>query len=153
MPERTESSTLERNVEAAQAYADRKRNPRPPSPGTIGRGVIGITNNGQPMPSRDPWQNPAVIEMLAASNPVFDDPEDPLAWQRDGLCGQTDPEAFFPEKGGDVRMAKKVCEMCEVKEKCLDYALENDERFGVWGGLSERQRRKLRNMPKRSAAA
>jgi WhiB family transcriptional regulator, redox-sensing transcriptional regulator len=62
----------------------------------------------------------------------------------DGLCRQTDPEAFFPEKGGSTREAKKVCAGCTVRAECLSYALENDERFGIWGGLSERERRKLR---------
>lgn len=67
-----------------------------------------------------------------------------LAWQADALCAQTDPEAFFPEKGGSTREAKRICEQCEVRAECLDYALQNDERFGIWGGLSERERRKLR---------
>jgi WhiB family transcriptional regulator, redox-sensing transcriptional regulator len=67
-----------------------------------------------------------------------------LAWQADSLCAQTDPEAFFPEKGGSTRDAKKICSSCEVRSQCLEYALENDERFGIWGGLSERERRKLR---------
>ncbi|MDS2174030.1 WhiB family transcriptional regulator [Nesterenkonia sp. CL21] len=70
--------------------------------------------------------------------------EGELAWQVDALCAQTDPEAFFPEKGGSTRDAKKVCAACHVKQECLDYALANDERFGIWGGLSERERRKLR---------
>ncbi len=70
--------------------------------------------------------------------------ENPLAWQSDSLCAQTDPEAFFPEKGGSTRDAKKICASCEVRAQCLEYALENDERFGIWGGLSERERRKLR---------
>jgi WhiB family redox-sensing transcriptional regulator len=70
--------------------------------------------------------------------------ENPLAWQADSLCAQTDPEAFFPEKGGSTRDAKRICTSCEVKAQCLDYALQNDERFGIWGGLSERERRKLR---------
>jgi len=69
---------------------------------------------------------------------------DPLSWQSDSLCAQTDPEAFFPEKGGSTRDAKKICSSCEVKTQCLQYALANDERFGIWGGLSERERRKLR---------
>lgn len=69
--------------------------------------------------------------------------ENPLSWQADSLCAQTDPEAFFPEKGGSTRDAKKICSQCEVKAKCLDYALENEERFGIWGGMSERERRKL----------
>lgn len=72
------------------------------------------------------------------------DDESPLSWQADALCAQTDPEAFFPEKGGSTREAKRVCDGCEVRSECLEYALENDERFGIWGGLSERERRKLR---------
>jgi len=73
-----------------------------------------------------------------------DDDDTALAWQADALCAQTDPEAFFPEKGGSTRDAKKICTTCEVKGECLEYALQNDERFGIWGGLSERERRKLR---------
>jgi WhiB family redox-sensing transcriptional regulator len=70
--------------------------------------------------------------------------EDALSWQADALCSQTDPEAFFPEKGGSTRDAKKICSGCDVKAQCLEYALANDERFGIWGGLSERERRKLK---------
>lgn len=65
-------------------------------------------------------------------------------WQERALCAQTDPEAFFPEKGGSTREAKKICVGCDVKSECLEYALAHDERFGIWGGLSERERRKLR---------
>lgn len=67
-----------------------------------------------------------------------------MPWQAKALCAQTDPEAFFPEKGGSTREAKKVCLSCEVRDKCLHYALDNDERFGIWGGLSERERRKYK---------
>lgn len=70
--------------------------------------------------------------------------EEALSWQSDALCAQTDPEAFFPEKGGSTREAKRICESCEVRAECLQYALENDERFGIWGGMSERERRRLR---------
>ena len=70
--------------------------------------------------------------------------EGELGWQSDALCAQTDPEAFFPEKGGSTRDAKKVCAACNVRSQCLEYALSNDERFGIWGGLSERERRRLR---------
>ena len=73
-----------------------------------------------------------------------DGDSNPLAWQAEALCSQTDPEAFFPEKGGSTRDAKRICTNCEVKSECLDYALKNDERFGIWGGLSERERRKLK---------
>ena len=70
--------------------------------------------------------------------------DDDVSWQHRALCSQTDPEAFFPEKGGSTREAKRICEGCEVRSECLDYALANDERFGIWGGLSERERRKLK---------
>ncbi len=69
---------------------------------------------------------------------------DAQSWQEQALCAETDPEAFFPEKGGSTREAKKICTGCEVKAQCLDYALANDERFGIWGGLSERERRRLK---------
>ena len=67
-----------------------------------------------------------------------------LTWQEQALCAQTDPEAFFPEKGGSTREAKRVCLSCDVRTDCLEYALEQDERFGIWGGLSERERRRLK---------
>lgn len=65
-------------------------------------------------------------------------------WQEQALCAQTDPEAFFPEKGGSTREAKRICQACAVRDECLEYALEHDERFGIWGGLSERERRRLK---------
>ena len=70
--------------------------------------------------------------------------EGELSWQERSLCAQTDPEAFFPEKGGSTREAKRICSGCEVRAECLEYALANDERFGIWGGLSERERRRVR---------
>ena len=66
------------------------------------------------------------------------------SWHESALCAETDPEAFFPEKGGSTREAKKICTGCEVRAECLEFALANDERFGIWGGLSERERRRLR---------
>ncbi len=74
----------------------------------------------------------------------FGEDDEALAWQERALCAETDPEAFFPEKGGSTREAKKICTGCEVRTECLEYALANDERFGIWGGLSERERRRLR---------
>lgn len=65
-------------------------------------------------------------------------------WMNDALCAQTDPEAFFPEKGGSTADAKAVCARCPVAAECLDTALNNDERFGIWGGLSERDRRRIK---------
>ncbi len=81
---------------------------------------------------------------LIFSQSAADVEETELSWQDRALCPQTDPEAFFPEKGGSTREAKRVCVGCDVKAECLEYALANDERFGIWGGLSERERRKLK---------
>lgn len=65
-------------------------------------------------------------------------------WREFAVCAQTDPEAFFPEKGQSSREAKRVCSGCPVREHCLQYALRHDVRFGIWGGTTERQRRELR---------
>jgi len=67
-------------------------------------------------------------------------------WMQHAGCASTDPEAFFPEKGGSAREAKKICNRCPVRAECLDWALQADERFGIWGGLSERERRTLNSL-------
>jgi len=69
---------------------------------------------------------------------------EPPAWTADAVCASTDPELFYPEKGGSTREAKKICAGCPVTAACLQYALDMDERYGVYGGLSERERRRLR---------
>ena len=87
-----------------------------------------------------------LVDPTGAAGGVFGEPEDAQEadWQERALCAQTDPEAFFPEKGGSTREAKRICSGCEVRAECLEYALAHDERFGIWGGLSERERRRLR---------
>jgi len=67
-----------------------------------------------------------------------------LGWQDAALCAQTDPEAFYPEKGASTSDAKKVCLSCDVRAECLEDALGRNDRFGVLGGLSERERRTLK---------
>ncbi|MFC9842035.1 WhiB family transcriptional regulator [Streptomyces sp. NPDC060223] len=67
-----------------------------------------------------------------------------MGWQDQALCAQTGAEFFFPEPGSSVREAKRICGMCAIRSACLEYALNNDERFGVWGGLSEKERLSLR---------
>lgn len=69
---------------------------------------------------------------------------EPPEWISRGLCAQTDPEVFYPMKGGSSRAAKETCLACEVRLQCLDYALDNEERFGIWGGLSDVERRRMR---------
>jgi WhiB family redox-sensing transcriptional regulator len=86
-----------------------------------------------------------VIVSLVRDALGFDtDDAEEESWQDRALCAQTDPEAFFPEKGGSTREAKRVCRSCDVRSECLEYALGHDERFGIWGGLSERERRRLK---------
>ncbi|WP_055494130.1 WhiB family transcriptional regulator [Streptomyces sp. TP-A0356] len=75
------------------------------------------------------------IEAMTASD---------IAWQEQALCAQTGTDFFFPEPGSSVREAKRICGLCESRSACLEYALDNDERFGVWGGLSEKERLHLR---------
>ncbi|MGK5632451.1 WhiB family transcriptional regulator [Streptomyces sp. URMC 123] len=65
-------------------------------------------------------------------------------WRENALCAQTGADFFFPEAGGSTQEAKRLCGACEGRAACLEYALANDERFGVWGGLSENERRHLR---------
>jgi WhiB family redox-sensing transcriptional regulator len=75
----------------------------------------------------------------------------PPDWHADALCGQTDPEAFYPELHGDGGYnAKRVCERCPVRATCLQDALQRGEEHGVWGGLSARQRRALLDAQRRT---
>ncbi|MGW1865780.1 WhiB family transcriptional regulator [Streptomyces mauvecolor] len=72
-----------------------------------------------------------------------------LTWQETALCAQAGPEFFFPAPGSSTREAKQLCGACEQREACLEYALANDERFGVWGGLSEKERLNLQRTRQR----
>ena len=75
--------------------------------------------------------------------PISIEPED-RSWQDYANCLGVDPDLFFPERGASTREAKEVCRGCVVREDCLEYALVNGEKFGIWGGMSERERRRLR---------
>ncbi|MCB1031241.1 MAG: WhiB family transcriptional regulator [Acidimicrobiales bacterium] len=65
-------------------------------------------------------------------------------WQDLANCLGVEPDLFFPERGASTREAKEVCKGCVVRDECLEYALSNGEKFGIWGGLSERERRRIR---------
>jgi WhiB family redox-sensing transcriptional regulator len=65
-------------------------------------------------------------------------------WMDLGNCQGLNPDLFFPARGASTTEAKAVCRQCVVQEQCLEYALTHRERFGIWGGLSERERRRLR---------
>jgi WhiB family redox-sensing transcriptional regulator len=93
---------------------------------------------------------PTLIDAVPIDEIPYDDIN---GWMPYSLCAQSDPEAWFPEKGGSTREAKKICGGCPVRDQCLKWALATDERFGVWGGLSERDRRKLRKKAAQGAPA
>jgi len=65
-------------------------------------------------------------------------------WQDLANCLGVDPDLFFPERGASTREAKEVCRGCVVRGDCLEYALTHGEKFGIWGGMSERERRRIR---------
>jgi len=65
-------------------------------------------------------------------------------WRLHAQCRGLDPELFYPERGEDIRLAQSICRECSVSSECLDFAIENGEHHGIWGGLSERSRRRLR---------
>lgn len=80
---------------------------------------------------------------------------DPTNWQEEGLCRQVGGDLFYPGKGDPIsaRAAKSVCRGCPVLVECGEHALEAREPFGIWGGMSERDRRLLRARRNREAAA
>lgn len=82
-----------------------------------------------------------LLEVLNAL--AMDVESDAADWRKHAQCAETDPEAFFPEKGEGIAAAKRVCLSCPVRDKCLEAALENDERFGVWGAKSRAERVKI----------
>lgn len=65
-------------------------------------------------------------------------------WMDSALCAETNPDAFFPEKGGSTKDAKRICGGCDVREACLEYALRTEQAHGVWGGVSARDRARMR---------
>ncbi len=66
------------------------------------------------------------------------------SWQEYSNCLGVDADLFFPERGASTKEAKQVCQGCVVRLDCLEFALVNSEKFGIWGGMSERERRRIR---------
>ena len=73
------------------------------------------------------------------------------SWMSHGNCAHRDPSMFFPSDGVGVEIARRACEDCPVKEPCLEYAIVERIDHGVWGGCSERERRRI--IRTRAAAA
>lgn len=91
------------------------------------------------LPSNARWTEPASL--------VPDPPE----WRKHGACRGADPEIFFPSRGEATAEAKEICAGCPVRGECLDFALDIGEKFGIWGGKSERERRRMRRGRERSS--
>jgi len=68
----------------------------------------------------------------------------PLSWADFGSCTNADPDLFFPQPGADTSYARSICRGCSVRVQCLDYALQSGQKHGIWGGMTESQRRRLR---------
>ena len=77
--------------------------------------------------------------------------DEDTSWQDQANCLGVDPDLFFPERGASTREAKEVCRGCVVRAECLEFALQNGEKFGIWGGLSERERRRIRRQRAQAA--
>lgn len=93
-------------------------------------------------PTQDPSNDDSAADDSAAES-----------WQAFANCLGVDPDLFFPERGASTKEAKQVCQSCVVREDCLEYALANGEKFGIWGGLSERERRRIRRQRALARAA
>lgn len=79
-----------------------------------------------------------------------------MTWHRLAACLSVDPELFFPNgqtgmHSRQAKQAKKVCAGCPVRDACLEFALDSRQDFGVWGGLTEEERRSLRRSRQRRA--
>ena len=93
------------------------------------------------MPTRPRGRpKPMDVDLLSKVTSLNEAPD----WQRRANCMGVDPDLFFPERGASTKEAKEVCRGCVVREDCLEYALANGEKFGIWGGMSERERRRIR---------
>lgn len=91
-----------------------------------------------------------------ADRRALDEPGDifsSIAFMDLGSCRGVDPDVFFPDRGESLAPAMAICDQCIVRDECLEYALDNGERFGVWGGTSERERRRLRRQRRLAESA
>jgi WhiB family redox-sensing transcriptional regulator len=73
------------------------------------------------------------------------------SWRRRAACRGVDPEVFYPVTDDDAGTAKSICSTCPVREACLEHALSAREREGIWGGATERERRRILRQRRKSA--
>jgi WhiB family redox-sensing transcriptional regulator len=91
---------------------------------------------------------PSALRWVAP--PALFDPQRP-DWQHEGACLGHDPDIWFPERGQDYQRAKLICHECPVRTECLEWALATEQKFGIWGGASERERRAMRAQRRRAS--
>ena len=72
-------------------------------------------------------------------------------WRQRAACQGLDPDIFYPVSEDNAEEAKAICAQCSVRQVCLEFALVNREREGVWGGLTDRERRRLARQRRKSA--
>ena len=84
------------------------------------------------------------LNLSDISDLAADTSAEPKTWWDFANCLGVEPDLFFPERGASTKEAKEVCRGCVVRDDCLEYALDHGEKFGIWGGMSERERRRLR---------
>lgn len=92
--------------------------------------------------AQDPQVAQALMEGIFDLGYGFAD-QSRLSWMEEALCAQTDPDIFYPEKGGSTAPATSICENCAVRAQCLEYAVSNDIRHGIWGGTSDNDRKRM----------
>ena len=99
-----------------------------------------------------------VVTAVSFEEPMLEDlkavlaPGDDLAWHDGANCKGANADLFFPERGASTRTAKTICRECLVREECLEFAITTGEKFGIWGGMSERERRRVRRERQIAAA-
>lgn len=74
-----------------------------------------------------------------------------LTWRQHAACRGLDPDIFYPATDEEAAVAKAVCEVCSIRQACLEHALGSRERDGVWGGATEKERRRIIRQRRRSA--
>ncbi len=72
------------------------------------------------------------------------------SWDDQAACRDVDTALFFPDRGSSGKAGLRVCKRCPVQYECLEYALETDQRHGIWGGKTAAEREKIRVLPKKS---
>ena len=118
--------------------------------------VVVQNRSATPSNSRAGYRGGMAVQVGAGTHTMVfmgaSDKDEPT-WHDFANCLGVDPDLFFPERGASTKEAKEVCRGCVVRDDCLEYALQNGEKFGIWGGMSERERRRIRRQRALARAA